>query len=170
MVFFQGCLFIIRIVFSWKCRCFIRWRCWFGWYFACFWIRIVIRQKYNCLLWHTDTFLCPNCIIITQCVFQYFLSLVYHPHHFWSVFMNIFVRVKLKRHGTIGFCSYLPLLKTHSNKEQINSLFHPLHKESIPELFEWISHSVTCWRLSYWDLHLLLHFFVLYLPSFMRFV
>ena len=46
----------------------------------------------------------------------------------------------------------------------------PLHVESIHELVVLISHSVPFWKLAYWDLHLILHFAVLYLPSFMRFV
>ena len=67
--------------------------------------------------------------------------------------------------------SFLPLLKNHSNQEQIKSMnTDSLHVESIHELVELISHSVPCWKLAYWDLHLLLHFIVLYLPSFMRFV
>ena len=33
-----------------------------------------------------------------------------------------------------------------------------LHVESIHELVEFLSHSVPCWRLAYWDLHLLFHF------------
>ena len=61
--------------------------------------------------------------------------------------------------------SFLPMLKNHSNQEQINSMNNdPLHVDSIHEIVELISHSVPFLKLSYWDLHLLLHFVVLYLP------
>ena len=84
-----------------------------------------IRRKYNSIQWytetfffphcihtdtfflphciHTDTFFFPYCIIMTSCVSQFFLSLVYHFHHIRTLLMLIFVRVKSKSQGTIGF-------------------------------------------------------------------
>ena len=52
---------------------------------------------------HTDTFLFPNCIIITQSVLQSFISLVYHTHHCRSLWMLIFIWVISKSQITIGF-------------------------------------------------------------------
>ena len=45
----------------------------------------------------------PHCIIIKKCVFQLFLSLVYHAHHIRCLWVLIFVRVILKCQFTIGF-------------------------------------------------------------------
>ena len=41
--------------------------------------------------------------------------------------------------------SFLPLLRNHSNQEQINSMnTDPLHVESINQLVELISHTFPC--------------------------
>ena len=52
--------------------------------------------------------------------------------------MLVFVRVKSMSQVTIGFFSYLPLLKTHSNQEQENSIHHMPYPEIIEELIQWI--------------------------------
>ena len=41
-------------------------------------------------------------------------------------------------------------------------------KSNTPLRRSFLSHSVPCWILSHWDLLLLLHFVVIWLPSFMR--
>ena len=52
--------------------------------------------------------LLPHFVIMTQCVFQFLLRLVYHENHIRSHFMLIFVRVKLTNQVTIGsFCLIL---------------------------------------------------------------
>ena len=106
---FQGCLFIIRLMFSRKCGLFIRWRHYFGLFLPCtliIWfirrcfqqvvwgrLRRRTRRNFNIILCHTDTFLFPHCIIITKCVFQLFLSFIDHEHHIRSLCMLIFSRV-----------------------------------------------------------------------------
>ena len=62
-----------------------------------------LRRNYISILCHTDTFIFPNCIIITKCLFQFFLSLVYHFHHIISLWILIFVRVKSTSQDMIGF-------------------------------------------------------------------
>ena len=127
MRLFQGCFFVIGLVFSRKCGLFIRWSHWFGWYLTSSWIRWFIRQCFQRVIWgrgfrqnyksimchtdtfffprciHTDTFFLHHCIIMTECVFQLFLRTVYHLHHIIKLWMPIFVRVKLTSQRTIGF-------------------------------------------------------------------
>ena len=75
MSLFQGCFFIIWLVFSWKCGWFIRWHHWFGWYLTSSWTRWFniqcfqrviwgqgFRLNYNSILCHTDTLFSPNFI------------------------------------------------------------------------------------------------------------
>ena len=100
------------------------------------------------------TFLLPHCIIITQHVFQSSPSLVYHAPTSRSLWIIIFVRVRLKSQFTIGF-SYDPLLKTHSNQEHDNAYICPPFPESIEQLIEQIIHSVPMRRLS--DSEFVLH-------------
>ena len=92
----------------------------------------------------------PHWIIMTQYVFQYLLSLVYHAKTSRSLWMLIFVRVISKSQFTIGFfkSSSLedPLKKEHDNEK-----LHPPNLERIEQLFERIIHCVTVWRLSNWE-------------------
>ena len=125
MRLFQGCFFIIILLFSLKCGWFIRWRHCFGCYFPSSLIKWVIRRcfqrviwrqgfrlNYNSIMFHTDTWFFPHCIhmdtfllphgiIMTECVFQLFLSLVYHFHHIRNLWMQIFFRVKTTSQETI---------------------------------------------------------------------
>ena len=127
MRFFQGYFFIIILLFSRKCGWFIRWHHWFGWYLPSSWIIWVIRRFFQLVIWgrgfrrnyniilchtdtfflphfiHTETFLFPHCIIMKECVFQFFLRIVYHLHHIRNILMLIFVRVKSTSQGKIGF-------------------------------------------------------------------
>ena len=173
MRLFYVCFFIIRLVFSRKCGWFIRWCHWFGWYLPCSWIRWVIRQcfkwviwgqafirNYNSILCHTDTLFFPHCIIMTECVLQFFLSLVYDLHHIRKLWMLIFVRLKLTSQVTIGFFSSYPLLKTDSNQEHDNAIHFPTFPESIEQLVEQIFCSIPVWRLSDWECVLHIYLFL----------
>ena len=127
MRLFQGCFFTIRLVFSQKCGWFIKLHHWFVWYLPSSWIRLVIRRCFQQVIWgqgfrkkynsilchtdtlflphfiHTDTFFFPHCIIMTQCVFQLFLRLVYYLHHIRNLWILTFIRVKFTSQGTIWF-------------------------------------------------------------------
>ena len=135
--FFQGSFFIIRLVFSWKCGCFIRWRHWFGWYFPSFLIIFFIRQNYNSILCHTDTFFFPYFTNMMKCAFQLFLSLVYYFHHFSNLWILVFVRVKSKNQGTTGFFHIILCWRLTQIKnviiQFITFLFLRLSKNSLNE-------------------------------------
>ena len=119
MRLFQWWFFIVILVFSRKCGWFIRSRHWFGCFLPCTWIRWVIRRCFQLVVWgrwgqgigrnfniimcRTDMFLFPHCILMMQCIFQFFLSLVYHEHHIISLWMLISVRVKSTSQVKIGF-------------------------------------------------------------------
>ena len=154
MRLFQGCFFIIILVLSRKYGLFIRWSHWFGWFLPCSWIIWVIRKCFQWviwgqwvqgirrnfygILWHTDIFVFPNWIIMTQCVFQLFLSLVYHQHHIRSLWMLIF-QGEINKTGYDRLFSYHPLLKTNSNQEHNNAIHYPPFLEIIEQLVEQIS-------------------------------
>ena len=166
MRLFQGCFFIITLVFRRKCGCFIIWHRWFDWYLSSSWIRWVtrqcfqrviwgqgMRQNYNSIMCRTDTLSFPHCIIMTECVFQLFPSLVYQLHHISKWRMLVFVRVKLTSQGTIWF--FISSSVEDSFKPRTKNLIHqPPNPESTEELFEWIIHSVPVWRMSDWECEL----------------
>ena len=130
----QGYFFIIKLVFSQKC----------GWsimtslvwlVFPCNWIRRVIRRCFQRGIWvrwgreirrnfiiilcHKDTFLLSHCIIMTQYVFQFFLSLVYHENHIRGLWILIFVRVKSMSQVTIRFFSFILCWRLIKTKNMI---------------------------------------------------
>ena len=116
------------------------------------------RRNYNIILCHknkllfshcihTDNFFFLHCIIMTECVFQLFLSLIYHLLHirkFWILILSGWNQ----QPGNDRLFPFHHLLKTHSNQEQDNEIYHPPLPESIEKLVERIINSVTVWRLS----------------------
>ena len=65
-----------------------------------------------------------HCIIMTQCGFQLFFSLVYHEHHIRRLWMLIF-QGEINDPGYDRLFPSHPLLNTHSNQEHDNAMHHP---------------------------------------------
>ena len=138
---------------------------WFGWFLPCAWIRLVIRKIFQKLIWgwwwrgirrnfniilhNTNTFLFPHCIIMTQCVFKFFLCLVLISITSEACKL-FFSQGKMENQSYVWIFSYHPLLKTHSNQKHDNAVRQPPFPESIQQIIEKIIHSVPVWRLYNW--------------------
>ena len=77
---------------------------WFFWFFLCYHNFFFVSPIFFLTLNISISFLSPpHCIIMTQCVFQYLLSLFYHAKSSRILWMIFFVRVRLKSQFKIGF-------------------------------------------------------------------